>query len=166
MLVALAACGQTATVAPTSTATPAPTATPTATAAMAASPLVVYVTPDPGRCANRPGGCATYVCHAPGGGACFELIDCTSLTAWPYYKLMNSGGAVISWSSHFSSVNAGPGNATISLSPSGGSLAAGASVSVTLTASESLAEHGPALFHVNFTSGGVNVDIPTQCSNG
>jgi len=110
---------------------------------------VVDVTPDPGRCSARPRWCATYVCDWPSGAGCFELLNCTSLTFWPYFTLMNSGGASLCWSSPFSNVVSNPGNATISLSPSGGNLLA----------------HGPIAFDVNFTSGGVTVDIPTQCSH-
>jgi hypothetical protein len=153
-----------ATATATVTATATATLVPTATATPKPGALVVRVTPDPSRCGSGSGGCTTYVCHAPGGSSCWELIDCSGPTSWPFFALSNSGGAALPWTSSFTIPH--PGGGTLSLSPSSGTLAGGASVSVTLHASENLAMNGPAIFDINFSAHAVNVDIPIQCSNG
>jgi hypothetical protein len=119
----------------------------------------VHVTRDPSR---TTGG--TYVCSPPGGDPCWELINCSGPTSWPFFALSNSGGADLTWTSSFSDVGSGSG--TLTLTPNSGTLAGGGSVSVTLSANVNLAMNGPGVFTIHFTSGSVDVAIPAQCSNG
>jgi hypothetical protein len=173
MLGALAACGQSPTIAITPTDTPQATATfaPTATATIVptatqtSAHMIVRVTPDPSRCGTS---CATYTCAPPGGSSCFELMNCSgtpAVTSFPFFEVDNSGQVPLMWSWTITPTVSG-GTATLTLAPNGGTVAGGAAVAVTLNADKNLAMNGPAMFNINFTGAGVTTTVAAQCSNG